>query len=577
MKKDLFLFLTVLVTILLSPNYFSQTIYSEDFESGTANSGWYYYPNPSTGLPEETVVAAPMSNAPTALTNGGNYVGHLQDLDGSFTGSATALNGLTSLTNYSIEADVYCYVGVAPSAYSGLVVYADTTSKDFYKLRVDFDADDRINFSGRKSDPNTFLPLFNKDFKGVDNPGLFPTTSGWHKMRIEVSSSNPNETSFWCYFDGQLLAGCPVTDTTSTRNTSGSFGLYAFQQSATGLPGYFDNIVVKPFPETIYTEDFESGTANTGWFPYYTDEENISVKPMSAVPKALSDGGNYVGFAQDLDGTYTGSSVVVNGSSDLSNYSIEAEVYCYVNNSNGSAYTGLVVYADTAQGKRDFYKLRVDFDASNRINFSGLRSDTVTFLPLFSHDFKGVDNPGLFPTEDGWHKLKVEVRNTSTNETSFWCYFDGTLLAGCPITDTNPNRNLAGFFGLYTFQMSAVGIPGYFDNIVVSAIDPATSVEDNLNTIIPEDIYLAQNYPNPFNPATNIVYNLKDAGNVSLIIYNILGEKIKTLVSQYQSAGQYSVMWNGQNDAGNSVKSGVYIYSLRTSQGILSKKMLMLK
>ena len=88
-----------------------------------------------------------MTTAPLALATGGNYVGRLQDLDGSFTGSAVSINGLTTLANYSIEGDVYCYVGVAPSAYTGLVVYADTAKKDFYKLRADFDASDRINFS----------------------------------------------------------------------------------------------------------------------------------------------------------------------------------------------------------------------------------------------------------------------------------------------------------------------------------------------------------------------------------------------------------------------------------------------
>ena len=91
----------------------------EDFESGTANAGWYYYPNPSTGLPEETVSAVTMATAPVALAGGGSYVGHLQDLDGSYTGSAVALNGAPTLTNYSIEADVYCYVGEATSAYDG--------------------------------------------------------------------------------------------------------------------------------------------------------------------------------------------------------------------------------------------------------------------------------------------------------------------------------------------------------------------------------------------------------------------------------------------------------------------------
>ncbi|GIK22574.1 MAG TPA: FlgD immunoglobulin-like domain containing protein [Ignavibacteriaceae bacterium] len=579
MKRGNVLLFSILLMLFFTTDFFAQVIYSEDFESGTANAGWYYYPNPSTGLPEETVVAAPMTNAPSALTGGGNFLGYLQDSDGSFTGSATALNGAVSLANYSIEADVYCYVNEPLSAYTGLVVYADTTLKDFYKLRADFDASDRINFSGRKSDPNTFLPLFNKDFKGVDNPGLFPTVSGWHKMKIEVRNTSANETSFWCYFDGQLLAGCPIIDTTSTRNTSGSFGLYAFQQSSGGIPGYFDNIVVEELPTILYSEDFESGTANAGWY-YYPNpstglpEETVVAAPMTNAPSALTGGGNFLGYLQDSDGSFTGSATALNGAVSLANYSIEADVYCYVNEPL-SAYTGLVVYADTTL--KDFYKLRADFDASDRINFSGRKSDPNTFLPLFNKDFKGVDNPGLFPTVSGWHKMKIEVRNTSANETSFWCYFDGQLLAGCPIIDTTSTRNTSGSFGLYAFQQSSGGIPGYFDNIVIKQLQSTTSVDDKYVFNVPEEFYLAQNYPNPFNPSTNIIYNIKEAGNVSLIIYDILGERVKTLVSQFQSPGQYSVSWNGLNSAGNQVRSGIYIYSLQTNNAVISKKMLMLK
>lgn len=338
------------------------------------------------------------------------------------------------------------------------------------------------------------------------------------------------------------------------------------------------------YAQVIYSEDFESGSANVMWHNYYAlydtikqesiPEENVVAVPMASVPIALTGGGNYVGWLQDVDSSFNGSGVAVAGPTTLANYSIEGDVYCYVNNPGGSAYTGLVVYADSS--KRDFYKLRVDFDASDRINFSGLKSDTVTFLPKFSKDFKGVDNPGLFPTSDGWHKMKIEVRATGPNETSFWCYFDGTLLTGSPIKDTNSTRNTSGGFGLYAFQNFS-SIPGYFDNIVVKQLQPITAVEDLNNSALPDGYYLSQNYPNPFNPTTNISYQINQAQNVSLIIYDILGEKVKTLVSQYQSPGQYTITWNGQNDVGNKVISGVYIYTLKTGDVFLSKKMLMLK
>lgn len=332
------------------------------------------------------------------------------------------------------------------------------------------------------------------------------------------------------------------------------------------------------FSQVLFTENFESGTPSLQW-GYYPNpstglpEETVVAVPMSSAPVALPNGGNYVGHLQDLDGSYTGSAVALAGNMSLKNYSIEGDVYCYVG-AAPSAYTGLVVYADTTQ--RDFYKLRADFDASDRINFSGRRTDPNTFLPLFNKDFRGVDNPGLFPTVSGWHKMKIEVRETSPNETSFWCYFDGQLLAGCPITDTSSNRVKAGYFGLYSFQQGPTGLAAYFDNIVVTAIDSTTSIDNNFNSV-PGDFALFQNYPNPFNPETEISYNLPSGDFIQLTVHDLLGRKVKTLVSEFQQSGKYSVKWDGKDEEGRSLVSGIYLYSLKSTSFTASKKMMLLK
>jgi hypothetical protein len=326
------------------------------------------------------------------------------------------------------------------------------------------------------------------------------------------------------------------------------------------------------FAQTIFLEDFESGNPDISWGVFYTGEDVLDAVPMASAPDPLPSGGNYVGWIQDVDGSYTGSAVAINGEFSLSNYSIEADVYCYVNNVGGSAYTGVVVYADT--NNHDFYKMRADFDISDRINFSGLRSDTITFLPLYSHNFLGSENPGLFPTADGWHKMKVEVKTLNADSTAFWCYFDGTLLNGCPIYDTNSTRNLSGSFGLYTFHMDDNGIPGYFDNIVVNSL--VSSVGDDSNNPLSE-FYLEQNFPNPFNPETHISYQLTSVSDVTLTIYDLLGREIKTLVSKEQSSGNYTVTWDGKDDLGNAVSTGFYIYTLKTGNFLQSKKMLMIK
>ncbi|MFA6980021.1 MAG: FlgD immunoglobulin-like domain containing protein [Ignavibacteriaceae bacterium] len=570
--KKIITFLGILLYLGSGISSAQTVIFTEDFESGSADAAWAtYYKN------EDKLVAKPMANAPKALATGGNYVGLLQDADGTYTGSAVAVTGDVALKDYSIEADVYCYVNQALSAYSGLVTYADSSKKDFYKMRVDFDATNRINFSGLKSDPNTFLPVFNKDFKGVDNVGLFPTTDGWYKLKVEVRTINDSTVKFWCYFNNQLLTGCPIERVYKGANTSGGFGLYSFQQGAAGLAAYFDNIVVTqlapvdPPSTVIFTENFESGSADASWATYYKNEDKLVAKPMANAPQALATGGNYVGLLQDIDGTYTGSAVATAGALSLKDYSIEADVYCYVNQSL-SAYSGLVVYADSS--KKDFYKMRVDFDATNRINFSGLKSDPNTFLPVFNKDFKGVDNVGLFPTTDGWYKVKVEVRTINDSTVKFWCYFNNQLLTGCPIERVYKGANTSGGFGLYSFQQSTTGLAAYFDNIVVSQLAPL-AVEDNAP--VPVEYILQQNYPNPFNPSTTINYNLPTSGLVSLNVYDLLGREVASLVSTEQSAGHHSATWNGKNNSGNAVPSGVYLYSLSSGNYKSTMKMILMK
>ncbi len=88
---------------------------------------------------------------------------------------------------------------------------------------------------------------------------------------------------------------------------------------------------------------------------------------------------------------------------------------------------------------------------------------------------------------------------------------------------------------------------------------------------------LAQNYPNPFNPTTTIRYSIHNPGQVQLIIYNILGQKVKTLVKERKMAGEYSVTWNGTNNFGEKVSSGIYIYQLRCSGKVENKKMILIR
>jgi Putative Ig domain/Secretion system C-terminal sorting domain/WD40-like Beta Propeller Repeat len=103
-----------------------------------------------------------------------------------------------------------------------------------------------------------------------------------------------------------------------------------------------------------------------------------------------------------------------------------------------------------------------------------------------------------------------------------------------------------------------------------------TGVEENKSQP-PKESQLLQNYPNPFNPSTVISYRLSASSNVKLSIYNVLGQKIKTLVDSYQSASEHSLVWDAMDDNNNSVGSGIYFYKLETRDHTLQKKMVLLK
>jgi hypothetical protein len=105
----------------------------------------------------------------------------------------------------------------------------------------------------------------------------------------------------------------------------------------------------------------------------------------------------------------------------------------------------------------------------------------------------------------------------------------------------------------------------------------STTVGIGPHQAIPGQYQLFQNYPNPFNPNTTIQYALIETGKVSLKIYNLLGQEIRTLVNNTQDAGYQTIQWDGRDDIGQSVASGIYIYRLETDGYVSTKKMILLK
>ncbi len=107
-------------------------------------------------------------------------------------------------------------------------------------------------------------------------------------------------------------------------------------------------------------------------------------------------------------------------------------------------------------------------------------------------------------------------------------------------------------------------------------IGPLTAKEAG-EAIVPHSFSLSQNYPNPFNPSTKIRFTLPNASEVSLEIFNVLGARIATVASGEYPAGETVVEWDGRNNNGSAVATGIYFYRLKAGSFVQTRKMALLK
>jgi len=152
--------------------------------------------------------------------------------------------------------------------------------------------------------------------------------------------------------------------------------------------------------------------------------------------------------------------------------------------------------------------------------------------------------------------------------------------------------DIEGYYGFTNLQPGIYEVAaftpygeGALDNPIELAFDDyenanivimVTSADDNTD-LLPEKTTLSQNYPNPFNAYTTISFNLPSAENVEISIYNVVGQKIITLQDGQMNAGEHSIIWDGRNENGDEIASGVYFYRLSTDNLIETKRMTFLK
>jgi hypothetical protein len=187
----------------------------------------------------------------------------------------------------------------------------------------------------------------------------------------------------------------------------------------------------------------------------------------------------------------------------------------------------------------DFYSQRLHIDETNVMLWLGVEGDTV----------------------ESWENFPVD-----TSE-----HFEGGNLVGAAFNGTDNE-----FLMAYGFEDKTSGTGGDIIGRRISFATGSAIAEQGIDTT-PAGFSLNQNYPNPFNPETAILFRLSKSGELNLSVYNVSGQLVRTLIAGQRSAGRHEATWDGRNDAGEIMGSGVYFYRLNTEKQSLSKKMTFIK
>lgn len=247
--------------------------------------------------------------------------------------------------------------------------------------------------------------------------------------------------------------------------------------------------------------------------------------------------------------------------------------------------SGLTLYPDgrdlTVEGTINHFNGKLEITTPNITitdNGSGAMPDPLIVAPAdaFNEANEGklmiitgvtFDASGNFATKDSAYTL-----NGNTGYLAF-VDKDNDYLVGQPIP--SGTVNLRGIMSQYDNSSPYTSgyqlLPRYVSdlNVVVAVNEPVSH--------LPKNFSIAQNFPNPFNPSTTIEYTVPKQSDISIKIYNLLGQEIRTLVNGSKAQGRYSVTWDGKDNAGRAVSTGIYFYRLNAPNFVETRKMVMIK
>lgn len=175
--------------------------------------------------------------------------------------------------------------------------------------------------------------------------------------------------------------------------------------------------------------------------------------------------------------------------------------------------------------------------------------------------------------QEGWN-IVSDSTGWTVPDSVFWLVLYGkysfllTGYSGYPSDSTHSWINIAGIWGRAQYELGMAVIRSYQD---------PSGIKDTPTPPLPKGFTLSQNYPNPFNPATTISFELSQSEWVSLDIYNLRGKLVMRLVQGKKESGRHLVLWDGRNEEGLKVPSGIYLYQLKGGEFQQTRKMVLCK
>ncbi len=312
--------------------------------------------------------------------------------------------------------------------------------------------------------------------------------------------------------------------------------------------------------------DYTAGSLlhDSGWTVITSGEPNISI---------VTPGLEYSGYA--LSGNGNAAALQPDGEEVMKSFAPQDSGTVYVSFLISVSSATTVVSGNNVfyLGPEGTYILNKYWSANIRTNSSGQLSFGVgklgsvaftdyvyalntTYLIVIAYEFITGDNndiisiwidpplDGTIPAPDDGHTVSYEAAAFKEIVLTQWDSEPSFIIDGIQITTEWP-----------------------FKNTVVSAGGKA----------VPETMHMAQNYPNPFNPRTTIAYELSQHKQVTLTVFSISGQRIKTLVDMPQGPGSFEVRWDGKDETGHQAASGQYLFQLRQGKEVLVRKGLLVQ